>query len=416
MKRLLVLVLFIFAAASVSAAVNTVYYGKSPNILVSLASQDPDPVEPGKIVELRFKLDNQGTVANNIMLETIPEFPFSLLPGESAVKEVGTLGASQNSERSIFVKYKMKVDQNAVDGDHEILVRYKSDDSEAWITIKNITVKVQSKEAILSVEKIITQPEIIEPGSKSSLTISLMNHASSLIKDIKIILDLGESGDEETPFAPVGSTNEKVISSIDAKASDSVEFELLADPDAKSKVYKVPIIIQYLDVLNKNYSRTLTAALVVGSQPDLSLYIDSSTIYSAGKTGEVTVKIVNKGLTDIKFLNVNLDDAEGYEIISPPNVYIGNIDSDDYESIDFKLSVEKTKNKKVVLPLTVEYKDANNQNYKKNFKLELPLYSSSEAKKMGLVKGTSKFAIFVMILAVAAVIFIAYRTFKRRRK
>jgi len=410
-----IFVLLAMAATFAGAAVNSVYYGDSPRIDVDLASQDPDPVEPGRIVEASFKLDNRGVLANDVVFEIIPEYPFSILPGEGAVKNVGTLGTAQDTARSVFVKYKLKVDQNAVDGNQEIKIRYKSSDSESWATIDNITIKVQSKEAILSVEKFAAVPEAVAPGSKTRLAVSLKNHANSLLKDIKVTLDLGKSGDEETPFAPVGSTNEKVIPFIDAQALSALEFNLIADPDAKSKVYKVPLKLQYSDVLNKNYSKTLIVALVVGVEPDISVYVDTTSVYTAGSTGDISVKIVNKGLSDLKFLNVKLDKSEKYKVLSPYEVYIGNIDSDDYETADFKLSIEKTKDKKLLLPIVIEYKDANNQEYTKNMNIELTLYTKSEAKKLGLVEGNGTSWVLVAVILLAAGFF-AYRYWKKRRK
>src|SRR3989344_8409669 len=203
------------------ALVNAVYYGKSPSISVTLASQDPDPVEPGKIVEMNFKIENQGSLANNVKLEVLPEYPFTLLPGEVAEKDLGSLGATQDNYGNVFVKYRFKVDQDAVDANHEIKLRYNIDNSQTWSTIDNLFVKVQSKEAILSVDKTSLAPETVAPGSKARLTIMLKNNAASVLKDVKVTLGLGKSGDEETPFAPVGSTNEKVISVINAKSSAS---------------------------------------------------------------------------------------------------------------------------------------------------------------------------------------------------
>ena len=129
----------------------------------------------------------------------------------------------------------------------------------------------------------------------------------------------------------------------------------------------------------------------------------------------MTVKIVNKGLPDMKFVNVKLGKSDKYRLISPAEVYIGNIDSDDYETADFRLYVEKASEKKVVLPLTVEYKDANKKDYKDIVNLELPLYSSSEAKKLGLVQSNGKLNwIVLIVLAVAG--FFGYRMWKKRRK
>ena len=415
MKKIFYLVLFVMVAVLANAAVNTEYYAESPKILVSLASQDPDPVEPGKIVEVSFKLDNQGALADDVTFDIIPEYPFSLVPGEVSMRNIGTLGTSQNAARTVFVKYRIRVDQNAVDGSHEIKVRYKLGSFESWSTVDNLKIKVQSLDAILGVDKVTTIPEIVAPGFKAKLSISLRNYATSLLKDVKVTLTLGESSNEETPFSPVGSTNEKVISNIDPQSTALIDFNLLVDPDAKSKTYKVPLKIQYSDTLNKNYSKTNTISLVVGAEPDVSVYIDTASVYSAGKTGEVSVKIVNKGLTDIKFLNVKLEKGE-YSVISPSEVYIGNIDSDDYETVDFRINVEKTNEKRVILPLTIEYKDSNNQDYIRKENLDLPLYTNAEAKRLGLAKGRSTFSVLLILLVVAALTFGVYRFWKRRRK
>lgn len=326
-----------------------------------------------------------------------------------------TIGTSQNGKQSIIVRYKLKVAQDVVDGNHEIKVRYKSENFDSWVTIEDLKIKVQSHDAIIAVDRVLTEPSVAAPGSKAKLTIALRNYATSLLKDIKVTLDLGKSGDEITPFSPLGSTNEKVISYIEPQSTKQMEFELLVDPDAASKSYKIPMSIRYSDALNKNYSKSNIVSVIVGAEPDVSIGIDSTTIYSAGSAGEITIKIVNKGLPDMKFVNMKLAKDNKYRIISPTEVYIGNIDSDDYETADFKLYVERTSEKKITLPLTVEYKDANNKDYKNFVNLELPLYSPSEAKKLELVQGNGKFSwVLLIILTVAG--FFGYRMWKKRRK
>ncbi|MBI4451835.1 hypothetical protein HY637_00250 [Candidatus Woesearchaeota archaeon] len=415
MKKCILLAVFILAAGAVFGAVNTQYIGKAPDLRVSISMQDPDPVEPGKEVEISFKIENNGTTADNVVFEVAPEHPFSLVPGESAAKSIGTIGTSQNGKQNVIIRYKLKVAQDAIDGNHEIKVRYKSEDFDSWVIIEKLMIKVQSHDAIIAVDKFVTEPNIVAPGSKAKLTILLKNYATSLLKDIKLVLDLGKSGDEITPFSPIGSTNEKVLAYIEPQSTKSIEFELLADADAVSKSYKIPMSIRYSDATNKNYSKSNIITVIVGDEPDVSVGIDSATIYNAGNAGEITVKIVNKGLPDMKFVNVKLERSDKYRIISPAEVYIGNIDSDDYETAEFKLFVEKTSDKKVVMPLAVEYKDANNKDYKNVVNLELPLYTSPEAKKLGLVKGNGNITwVFLAVLAVAG--FFGYRVWKKRKK
>ena len=413
MKKIIWLIMFILSLSVAFAAVNTQYFGKAPDLRVSISMQDPDPVEPGKEVEASFKIENNGTIAHDVVFEVMPEYPFSLVPGESTSKSLGVIGTSQDGKQNVIVRYRLKVAPDAVDDGYKIKVKYRSEGFDSWVTLENLRIKVQSRDAIISVDKFATEPLVVEPGSKTKLTILLKNYATSLLRDVKVVLDLGNS--ETAPFSPVGSTNEKVLTYMEPQSSKSIEFELLVDPDAVSKTYKIPVSIRYYDSLSKTYNKSNLVTVVVGGEPDVSIYVDSSTIYKAKSYGEMTVKIVNKGLPDMKFVNVRLFNSSKYRIISPSEVYIGNIDSDDYETADFKLYIEKNSDKKVILPLAVEYKDANNKNYKNIVNLELPLYSSSEAKKLGLSEGNGNFK-WVLLVILAAAGFFGYRYWKKRRR
>ena len=391
------------------------YNVKSPSIQVTINNQDPDPVEPGKQFEVNFKIDNEGDIAQNMVFSIMPEYPFSLVPGEVAERKIGVLGNTNNADQSVVLKYKLIVDKSASDGNYEIKAGYKYGDSQLLSVVQDLSVNVQSHDAILGVDKFSADPAVVAPGAKARLSITLKNYATSGLKDIRVSLELGTSNNLATPFSPLGSVNEKVISFIEGGAATSVDFDLLVDPDAASKSYKVPLMLRYSDLLNKNYSKSNVVTMVVGGEPEVSIGIDSTTIYTAGAAGDVTVKIVNRGLPDMKFVNLKLLSSDKYKTLSPSEIYIGNIDSDDYETADFKLYMEKTSDKSVAIPLTVEYKDANNKNYKKDISLSLPLYTSSEAKKLGLVAGNGSSSwFFILIIAVAA--FFGYRMWKKKRK
>ena len=414
MKKTILLALFLFAISSIfagiaGAQVDANYMGRSPNIIASLTKQEPDPVEPGKIVEASFKLDNNGTIASNVVFEILPEYPFSLLEGESNTNFVGTLGTSQSDRQSVIVRYKLKVAQDAVDDNHKIKVRYKSDNFDSWVTIDKLAIKVQSHDAILGVEKFSTMPAVTAPGEKTKLTIELKNHATSLLKDIKVSLNLNKNGDEKVPFSPIGSTNEKVISYAEPQASLPVEFELLVDSDAVSKAYKVPLDLKYSDVLNKNYSKTNLITLVVGATPDLGVTLERTEVYTSGSFGSVVLRLVNKGPVDIKFLNVKVLQNENVKLLGADEAYIGKLDSDDFSTAEFKLFVRGKDSVKI--PVEVSYRDTNNNNYRESKEVELRLYSSSEAKNFGIGKNSSLFWIAVIAIAVLA----AYYYYRRRK-
>ena len=413
MKRFFLLLVF-FACISIvasNALVDSSYFGEFPGIIISLAKQDPDPAEPGKNVEVSFKIDNNGTAAHNMVFEIVPQYPFSLPSEESSSKYVGTLGTSQGAKQSVIVKFKLKVAKDATDGSSEIKVRYKVDETDSWVVLENLKVRVQIHDAILAVEKFSTTPSVTAPGEKLKLRIVLKNYATSLLKDIKVSLNLDKAGDDKKPFAPIGSTNQKIISYIEQQSSADIEFELLVDSDAESKSYKIPLNIGYSDIQNGNYSKSNLVTLIVGGSPDLDITLERTDVYTSGSTGSVVMRLVNKGPVGIKFLNVKVLQNENLKVLGADEFYIGKLDSDDFSTAEFRLFASGLGSIKV--PVEVAYSDPNNNNYRQNKSITLKLYTDSEAKNLGLKSSNGYLWIFLLVLiAIAAYIF--YRR-KRNR-
>ena len=408
---LFVITLFFSSVFVVLAAQTTYNPARIYDIAVTLINQEPDPAEPGKYVDVRFKFDNNGSgEARNVIVELLPEYPFSLDAEASAARNIGTIQSMQRGDVGIIVKYRLRVDKNAVEGENDLRIRYKIE-GYSWIEPEEFKVDVQTNDAILSVDSVSLGKKSLEPGASNTIKIKVSNDADSMLKDIKARLELGG-----LPFIPLGSTNEKMIYKIDSRESYEFEFELLANPDADSGVYQVPLKIAYSDELGKTYFKNSTLGFIVGAKPDLSLTLDTTEVYERGKPGNIVVKVVNKGVTNIKFTNVKLMPNKDYKILSNGEDYLGNIDSDDYETAEFNIYVENKKDKKIILPIVIEYADANNNNYKTDMNLEMPIYSASEAKRFGLVEGNGKVGFFIVILVVVAGLFIYRRWSKGRKK
>lgn len=402
--------ILILLAINMAWAQTTYQPAKIHDVAVTLISQEPDPAEPGKYVDVRFKFDNNGSgEAKDVEAEILPEYPFSLDKGVDSTKRIGTLQSMQRGDVGAIAKYRLRVDENAVEGENDIKIRYRLN-KESWIQPDPFKIKIQTHDAILSVDDVSVDKDMLEPGSSSVVKIKVSNKADSILQDVKARLELGG-----LPFAPVGSTNEKSIYKIDAKENYEFDFKILVNPEAKSGVYQVPLKIAYSDDLGKNYIRNGTIGLIIGAKPDLSVTLDSYGVFESIGSGQIVFKVVNKGVTDIKFMNVKLIAGEGYTILSSDESYLGNIDSDDYETADFKLFIKKSKKKEIMLPFVLEYKDANNNNFKEKVELPLKVYSTSEAKKLGLIKGNGKVG-FVIIIVVVIAGLLVYRKWRKARK
>jgi len=100
---------------------------------LSLLNQDPYPAQPDNYVDVVFKIEHRGgAIAEDVLVEILPQYPFSLDPGVDAVTKVGIIRGSQYGEESVFVKYKLRVDKDTIDGENEIKLRYVYNTQGRW--------------------------------------------------------------------------------------------------------------------------------------------------------------------------------------------------------------------------------------------------------------------------------------------
>lgn len=379
----------------------------SSKIQISMVSQEPDPANPGDVIDVRFKIENLGGEStDDILLELVEAYPLSIYSG-SAQKNIGSLQSRQEGEDAMIVLYRIKVDENAVEGEEEIDIRYTEDTgfSRSWVTFRDFPIRIRSRDLVVSAE-VSSSPDPIPPGEEAVVTLTIKNDADSLIRDLKVKLDTSE---EDVPFAPIKSTTQQSTYILDSGESAAMDFNIIATPESDGGVYKIPLSISYTDATGTEYVKEDVIGLRIGSSPDILATIDTVDSCKDLSLCTVTIKIVNRGLTNIKLLSTKLESNGVYEVISEPEVYIGNIDSDDYESVDYKIKVLSSE-KSINLPLVLDYRDSTNKKYEEtkqvifhaeNLKLT---HGQQESSPLG----------YVIIVAIVAVGLVIY--FWRRKK
>tara|TARA_Y100000034_G_scaffold44576_1_gene54712 strand:+ start:7539 stop:8825 length:1287 start_codon:yes stop_codon:yes gene_type:complete len=405
-KNLLLITIFMLSILTAISLSSAAIYNQE-HVVVTLVNQQPDPVKPGGTVDVRIKIENQGQNAKDFEFEFVPKYPFSLYDEEDTTKYIGILGAGD--DYAVYYKYKVRIDENAVEGINEIEFKYKHSNVDS--VTKKFDINIQTEDAIVLIKEVKTEPETISQGQEAKINFKLENIADSLIRDISINLDLSSS---DMPISPLSTGSEKKIKTIKPGEEAEMSFDIITLATAESQIHKLPLTLTYSDEIGKNYSKTDIVSIIISSHPDLTYNVDSTDILFAGQPGTATLKIVNKGTEDIKFLNIMLKDSDDFVKLSNDDIYVGNIDSDDYETADFDLYIEK-KVKNLELPLTVEYRDSINREYKEEIKVPITLYKAGDAKKYNLISGNGTAGWIVMILIVG-VGFYFYRRYKKRKK
>ncbi|MDP3990499.1 MAG: COG1361 S-layer family protein [archaeon] len=391
----------------------TVAFADAGDIDVTLMSQSPDPVEPGQIVTVKFKVENAGAeTTKDTIVHLRPSFPFSLY-GDVVDKNIGKLRAGSTGANAIIVEYKLKVDEEAVEGYTELELEVGVNQAGVAFVNDEFLINIETHDAVLEITKISMEPERIAPGGTATLTIFTKNLADSLLKDIKFTFDFESS---DLPLAPYQTSSQKRIAQLNSNNQLPLTLPIIADPEAKPGLYKVPVNITYNDEKGNRLTIEDVVAVQIGSAPDLKTYIKRSTVLRKGETGSITIELANTGTDDIKFLELEILPTKDFEVLSTsPYAYIGDVDSDDTESEEFQIFVKRSV-KTLMVPVMLRYTDANNNPIEEKTDLELRIYSGFQLREFGLVASSSSGVYILLILLGVGGYFFYTKRYKKKKR
>ena len=383
------------------------------SLKVSLSKFEPNPAAPGQTVKIWLLVENTGDEdAKNINVNVVPDFPFSIY-GDTPNKTITTLGAAKD----YLIDFTLKVDNAALSGDNNLKVQF-IDSTRNTLSETTIKIPVQSRDTTISIDSVKTEPSEIEPGSDGKVTISVKNMAQTSFTDLNLRLYLQANIGStfiDLPFAPLDSGSEKRIYRIDPNQIVDFTYDLKAYPDAASKVYKIPFLLTYYASQGNQQNKSDYIGIVVNSAPEISAIVDKTDILSNKRSGLLTIKFVNKGLSDVKFLNVIMQKSNDYNLLSDSDTtYVGNLVSDDYQTVDYTMDITSTKGT-INIPVELQYRDADNKYYDTIENVTLNIIDSSKLNQAS-GKSSNVSLIIIIVIVVAIGVWIYFRSRSKKNK
>lgn len=239
MKRLGILIL----VASVFLLANAVALDSGCELSIQKLNQDPYLAVPGDYVKITFQIDGlQAAECGDVTLQLVEKYPISFdspLDGITALKS-GTYVKSFSSHAT--VAYKVRVDENALDGDNQIEVAYST---------KGSNIFSQAKEFNLTVEDVRASFEVYLKNFDSAtnqITFEVLNTAKVDVSAVTLELLSSEN------LKVLGSKT-RIIGDLDSNEYTTADFEI-----SSAKV-QIPIKIIYTDKTGARRSLQTTVSL-----------------------------------------------------------------------------------------------------------------------------------------------------------
>lgn len=325
MKRKIIVSVLLFVLVGLILNVSHAAISDSTAITISLVNQDPDPAIAGDIVEIRVGIENRGGVpAENIVLEIVPEYPFTMVPGENAIQKIGTIKAYQTEADMKIVKFKVRVDRDATAGQYQLKYKEYEEGKEDISGTGSVSIEVKSRE---SAEVIYIDKTILVPGKEDSLTFTINNVGSAPLRDLTFSWI-----NEDKIILPVGSDNTKYIKYIDVGDSAELEYRVIADTNAEAGLYELDLQLTYDDPISGGEKQINTiAGLYVGGGTDFDV------AFSESSSGQTSFTIANIGSNPAFSVSVVIPQQQGWGVSGSNSMIIGNLNAGDYTVASFGL-------------------------------------------------------------------------------
>ncbi|QQR92787.1 MAG: hypothetical protein IPJ89_00900 [Candidatus Iainarchaeum archaeon] len=325
-KLLLVFLGVLFFAVAVHAQ----------SLTVSSVNIDPSPAVPGSYVTITAFIANssQLPVPNAQAVLTLrgdgaaTDFPFSLDPQDSPVRDLGTVPGFQ----TVTVKYNVQVDAAALDGAYPVSIQVGPAGKPGGKL--EFVINVIARQPILAV--VSSTPTSVGVGQSSELSLQVKNIGSSTAQDVTIGVG------EDRTVTSTGAVVERDIFPLGAAFAYlprlspgemvMIHLPILVNPSATSKPYFVPITMSFYDSNKTNYASTDYVGLKVVAEAQLGVSVSKyDTAPTPGNAAAITIDMFNTGLGAAKLLEVHAE-ADWMDL-SKKDFFIGTIESDDFDSI-----------------------------------------------------------------------------------
>ncbi|OIO80336.1 hypothetical protein AUJ84_03780 [Candidatus Pacearchaeota archaeon CG1_02_32_132] len=261
-----------------------------------------------------------------------------------------------------------------------------------------LTINLASAVVITSVVS-----DSFSPGKEGSIRIGVENTLIDDIQDVVLTLDF-----KGLPFIPVRGSSDG-FDELNSGDDGLFNFVIRASNDITPGNYQIPYTITF-DENDVPKIRTGTIGIKVEGTTELSYSIDTENPI-IGQEGKISLKIINKGFADAKFVSVRAVPS-GFTLLSEDDIYIGTVSSDDFETATFNVIFNSNNPS---LSAIIEYRDFDNNKFTKSIDLPVKVYTQDRAIELGLIKKNNT-PLYIGIGIVVIIAWFVWRSIAKRRR
>ncbi|MFH1364737.1 MAG: CARDB domain-containing protein [Candidatus Aenigmatarchaeota archaeon] len=405
-------VLLLFSVYTVSAQLDTV------DLIQTFLNQNPDPAEPGKYVELRWKLEKVGNLkVRDIKYVLEVSYPFSFDAIDIPERNLGNWEGYSDKDGFITLFYKVRVDSDAVEDTYKVRLKSNVNSNDYWVS-KEYEIRVGDKERpefILG--QISTSPsKLASDLNEAEINVEIANIGDGDAENVIVDVEFPEG------FTPAYSYSDReALGTIAAGTSKSATFYVDIDEDV-SGVHTAMLYINYResdDDDNEMKTTVLSLELPLKDKPMFEIEdirFVPETLYP-GTEAEIRLTIKNAGGEEADSVSVRVFKDSSQQIgLTEKSDFIGKMKPGETGEAVLKIEVETDAVAKTYV-LDLEIRAVDNDEViiqDKTITLEVQSPSTSGGMTGNVIAGLSTFQIAGFVVVLIIIAGIAYVSGKKR--
>ncbi len=367
-------------------------------IQANFMSQDPDPADAGKDVDMRWQVVNTlSSSVDNLKFHLDAEYPFLFEAGDSPDKDLGASAGTNDNKVFYVLHYKLRVADNAIKGTYNVTLNWYT--GEGW-TKKDFPVYIDPKRADFVVGALVTSPEkLIADTKEAKLSVNIDNIGKGNAENVKVKLMMPAG------FKPTYSySDEDSLGIIEKGGSKKADFYVDTDENLREGDYSAKLEITYKDENDEaNTYRMKNLTLNIPIKPAPYLIVESVTTTPEklipGSKAEFRIKVGNTGNEKAESVSLRVfkDASQPFEF-NEKSDFVGKLEQGENGDAVLKVTVDKNAAAKKYL-LDVELRGIDEKNNVVIFRRTVPITVNPETRSTSPL---ALLGVLVVIVAVAA--------------
>ena len=336
------------------------------NLKVTVIGTNPYPAKIGEYLTLTIQVENVGgDKADNVDIEIVPQYPFSLDSEANSMQNVGVL----NPGRTATKEFHLFVDKNAQKGVRSIDIRTKTGKDDPW-SEKSFDIRIGTEtfnsKGTVELKEVVSDPKAFMPGDRGTIIVTLTNTATTPTVTI-----------DESDF----DTNARIQAAVLRPLSDGIiildapyeDMGLLGPGNSITLTFNVKVAEDAAEGTHNLELAIEGNSFDYNSRKNIPLKVDSSNITVIPSKelqmvdGKATIEFDVANTHPNGFNSVSIKpEAEGVRFY-PAEYFIGPMNPDELFTIEFdamadnSFSANREASERINMSLTANYNNGINR-------------------------------------------------------